>query len=933
MKTSFGVESLAQFKSLEEEVAFLRNEIAERDKHFKENLRHRAEPLERHREAARAVTEEYQRVPAAKALEPERILQKDAVEAIVLNLPPEAHDEVIGELLGIMQKEGIKNALTVMERIGNPHVADDFHRFLAEYIFEGYEIPGLSPKESEWLPLHMVLYEVTFPAPRGGEKDNIKRSMKELMSSMEQWYLGMLSFSKSSNEYFAIEIAVPEGTEEIAFYVAVPSHHKSVFEKQFGSFFPDASFKEQHADYNIFVEGGESFGAYASLQKESILPLRLTAQFDTDPLPGLLNAFSKIEKSGAGAAIQIVITPATRDLNYKYEKVLERLRRGEYFHKAFKEEMRGAVGKIAFEVAKSLGEYFLQNDRERDVKKEDFDNRHQKNINEKVIEIIKHKLESPLTVVGARAIVSAGTSSRAKELLADITAPFGQFTNGEGNAIVWHEEHNAQKKQFFKRFAFREAPISTESMSISLNELVPMMHFPTKETTMPASLKKTRGAVAEAGPLTSSEGILLGVNEHQGTSRPVHFAPEDRLRHFYVIGQTGTGKTSILKNMIIQDIENGEGVCFIDPHGADVEDILAAVPPERAGDVIYFDPGNLSRVYGLNMLEYDPTYPEQKTFVVNELLGIFKKLYGSVPESMGPAFEQYFRNATMLVMEDPKSGATMLDIGRVLSNAQFRELKLSKSTNLVVNQFWREIATKAGGEASLANIVPYITNKFDVFTTNDIMRPIIAQEKSTLNMRKIMDERKILLANLSKGKLGDLNANFIGLILVGKFLMAALSRTSGIKNLPPFYLYIDEFQNVTTDSIATILSEARKYKLSLIIAHQFIKQLEEKIKDAVFGNVGSMAAFRVGAEDAEFLEKQYNPPFTKNDLMRIDNYEAYVRMLAAGKPLPPFRLRTNAPKKTDPANAEMLKELSYKTYGRPREEVEAEIAWRFGVQK
>jgi hypothetical protein len=333
----------------------------------------------------------------------------------------------------------------------------------------------------------------------------------------------------------------------------------------------------------------------------------------------------------------------------------------------------------------------------------------------------------------------------------------------------------------------------------------------------------------------------------------------------------------------------------------------------------------------LNMLEYDVRFPEQKTFVVNELFSIFQKLYGGNPESMGPMFEQYFRNATMLVIEDPESGSTLLEVSRVMSDKAFRDLKLSRCKNPVVVQFWREIAEKAGGEASLANIVPYIVSKFDVFLANEIMRPVIAQEKSSFNFRQIMDDKKILLVNLSKGRLGEINSSLIGLIIVGKILMAALSRVDSLddKNMPPFYLYIDEFQNVTTNSISTILSEARKYKLSLNVAHQFIAQLDEKIRDSVFGNVGSMAVFRVGSEDAEFFEKQFAPVFTAKDIMNIDNYNCYLKMLAKGVPIKPFNIKTMAPQEGDKSKLAALKELSYLKFGRPREEVESEIMKKY----
>jgi tRNA isopentenyl-2-thiomethyl-A-37 hydroxylase MiaE len=293
-------------------------------------------------------------------------------------------------------------------------------------------------------------------------------------------------------------------------------------------------------------------------------------------------------------------------------------------------------------------------------------------------------------------------------------------------------------------------------------------------------------------------------------------------------------------------------------------------------------------------------------------------------------FEQYFRNATLLVMDDPESGNTLMDISRVMADSAYRRLKLTNAKNPVVKQFWTEIATKAGGEASLENIVPYIVSKFDVFTANDYMRPIIGQQHSAFNFRDIMDSRKILLVNLSKGRIGEINANLIGMIIVGKLLMAALSRVDDpTKSFAPFYLHMDEFQNISTNSISAILSEARKYKLGLTMAHQFIAQLEENIKDAVFGNVGSIAAFRVGPEDAEFLEHQFKPTFDSSDLMNVPNRVAYVRALANGTPTRPFSMQTIAPIHIDLARVQTLITQSYQKYGRPRFEIEAEIEARY----
>src|SRR3989344_5964540 len=390
----------------------------------------------------------------------------------------------------------------------------------------------------------------------------------------------------------------------------------------------------------------------------------------------------------------------------------------------------------------------------------------------------------------------------------------------------------------------------------------------------------------------------------------------------------GKSFKQLVENFSFRLFDQTRAVAVIDPHGELIEKVLELVPRERAEDVIYFDPGDTAYSMGLNMLEYDPRFPEQKSLIVNELLEIFNKLF-NMSIAGGPAFEQYFRNAAMLVMGDPESGNTLLEIVRVFADKTFRDYKLSKSKNIVINQFWQQIAEKATGDQSLQNYGPYVTNKFDTFLSSEILRPIISQEKSAFNIREVMDNKKILLLNLSKGRLGELNSSLLGLIMVGKILMAALSRV----NMPEaerqdFYLYIDEFQNVTTKSIATILSEARKYKLDLILTHQFIGQLEEDIQKAVFGNVGSICSFRIGSDDGEYMEKQFAPTFTAPDLLNIDNRNAYLKLLVDGQTSKPFNIKTIAPEKGNPEMAEYIKQLSRSKFARPRDEVEEEIRKR-----
>jgi len=392
-----------------------------------------------------------------------------------------------------------------------------------------------------------------------------------------------------------------------------------------------------------------------------------------------------------------------------------------------------------------------------------------------------------------------------------------------------------------------------------------------------------------------------------------------------------------LAAMAVQDIINGEGVCVIDPHGDLISDIIGRVPPERAEDVILFAPADTARPLALNLLEFDPRYPEQKTFVINEMIKIFDKLY-DLKATGGPIFEQYIRNAMLLVMSHPESGSTLMEIPKVLADPAFRKMKLEKCADPTVVDFWRKEAEKAGGEAALANVVPYITSKLTSFISNDTMRPIIAQQTSSFNLRDIMDTKKILLVDLSKGLIGEMNAHLLGMILVGKILMSALSRTDepAEKRLD-FYLYIDEFQNFTTDSVNSILSEARKYNLNLIIAHQYLGQLvkgqDTSIKNAVFGNVGTWLLFKIGSEDAEVMAKEFAPVFNQYDLINIEKYTAYVKLLIDNTASRPFSMSAIWPlpgiKREDmPAK---IKSLSRLKYGQDRNIIEAEIMRRAGA--
>ncbi len=844
-------------------------------------------------------------------LSKENQLEGDALATEVASV--EMSSDPTEEIVRIALEQGIYNALTVMQKSKNAHMTDDVHSRLIALIKEGTQVQNLKENVPPWQLLHMTLFEVSLP--EFADKEDAGHQLKVLAGMMEQFYAGMQTVGKGNkNEHYVLEVASPAESDEIIFYVAVPNTYIDLFTKQIHSLYPDARLLEQQHDYNIFVEGGTSLLSVGTLKKHPIYPLKIAEEFESDPLAVLLNAFSKIEKNVAGASVQFVVKTAPIKYRTKYENIIEKVREGVKPRDAISRSTLGG------ELVHTVKEVFTSGE------KKESEMLQSRDIDQTAIEEFTEKIQSPFVDVNIRIAVSSRDEFQAQQILSEIESTFYQFENTQGNSLPFNRLAGKAAQEQIKAYSFREFS-SKFAQTLSIKELATLIHFPGVGIGSSPNFKQSNTNTAAAPSELPDTGTLLGINEHRGVNKEIYVTEKDRMRHFYIIGQTGTGKSVFMKNLIIQDIQAGHGVCMIDPHGTDIQDVVASVPKERQKDIIYFDPSNLEHVVGLNMLEFDPQRPEQKTFVVNELFSIFQRLYGANPESMGPMFEQYFRNATLLVMEDPESGSTLMDISRVMSDAAYRNMKLEKAKNPVVVQFWKEIATKAGGEASLENIVPYIVSKFDVFTANDYMRPIIGQQKSSFDFRKVMDERKILLVNLSKGRLGEINANLIGMIMVGKILMAALSRVdTPSMDFAPFFLHIDEFQNVSTDSIASILSEARKYKLGLVVAHQFIAQLDEKIRDAVFGNVGSIAAFRVGSEDAEFLEHQYKPVFEAKDLMNIPNYNSYVRLLADGTPTKPFSIKTLPLPEVEVGGAARIIEESLNAYARPRAEVEAEIS-------
>lgn len=706
------------------------------------------------------------------------------------------------------------------------------------------------------------------------------------IDAAEQMFAGLYSLKKGGfwsflkpEDVFAFEIVSLK--EDIAFYISCSKKIRDLVEKQIFGAYPVADIKEVD-EINIFNEKGRVEFASIKLSKHTFFPIKTYKDLPTDGLSLITSALSKMS-TGEGAILQVLIQPESSNWQKKARKYMA-----------------------------------VEKKREADPEKASYSH------DPKEMESISNKVDKPGFRVSIRMVVSSPEKYKAKTHLDNIKGAFAQFTSaynsfGGGRIFLKH--------LFMVDFIYRYMPLFNRNTSIlNSEELATMLHFPNK-TVETHHVRWLNAKNAPAPQEIPTDGLYIGTSMYRGEQRKIYMGDDDRRRHMYIVGKTGTGKSEFLKEMILQDIEAGRGVCAIDPHGEFVEDILQLMPPERADDVIYFNPSDLDRPMGLNMIEADTE--EQRHFVVSSIIGLMYKLYDPHRTGIiGPRFEHAIRNAMLTIMY--KKGTTFIELVRVLTNEKYVEELLPLVKDPVVRRYWTdEIAQTADFHKS--EILGYIVSKFGRFVTNKTMRNIIGQPESAFNFRQAMDEQKIILCNLSKGILGEEDAKFLGLILVPKVLTAAMSRQNiDQSQRKDFFLYVDEFQNYATEDFAVILSEARKYRLNLVVANQFVSQIDEEVKNAVFGNVGTMVSFRVGVPDANFLQHEYAPTFNDNDLVNIEKYHVYVKTIVGNEPVPPFSMSLykdmDAVKaRMNPKQAEMIKQLSRLKYGKDKAVVEAEI--------
>ncbi|MCE9643198.1 MAG: type IV secretion system DNA-binding domain-containing protein [Candidatus Andersenbacteria bacterium] len=765
--------------------------------------------------------------------------------------------------------------------------------------------------------LDIQMLQVLLPKDMQKEdrEEGIGQSIKERIAVGEQFLSTLSSLPSSWKQQFlygkpvvVFEMAsIPD--QGILFFAGTERKYIQHLEKQIYAHYPEAEVKDA-PEFTIFAEGDAVRVASFRLRRKEYLPIATYKELEVDPMQPLTGALAKMQSTDS-ALIQYILTPASRSSSIQASQATKRTMLGK---QADLSSSSFGFSSILSAVTKT------KSDRDTDEQRAGkMTTRMQQRI-----ELVEAKMVQQQFSVNIRVGVSVRKRDDAERVFHGLASAFSQYDFPDLNQLVFKEPKN--KKKFIEKMVFR-VPDESSASVFGTAEISSMYHFPLPTTSTPNIV--WRGAKSAPAPSNlPQDGVLIGVNQYRGIDTPVHISQSDRRRHMYLLGQTGTGKTTMFLNMIIQDIQAGNGVGVVDPHGDLISDILHHIPQNRLKDVVLFDPRDKDRPLGFNILESKNS--EQRDLVVNEVVQILQKLAARLnPESIGPMFEHYLRNALLALVEDPQ--ATLLDVPRMFVDEPFRKQILSKVTNPVVLQFWnQEFAQSQRGQMS-ADMLSYIISKLGRFISNDTVRNIIGQATSSFDVREIMDQKKILLCNLSKGELGDMNSDLLGFVLVSKIQIAALGRADIPENeRNDFYLYLDEFQNFTTDSIATILSEARKYRLNLNLAHQFINQLDEPIADAVFGNVGTIVSYRIGVEDAEFMEKQFAPVFTQYDLVNLRRFTAVVRPLVNSTPERACSIAVPLPPAIgDPDIAGQIKENSRTLYGRSRADVEQEITSRF----
>lgn len=757
----------------------------------------------------------------------------------------------------------------------------------------------------------------------GGGRD--QRDLTEEILSQAQVMYNVISSTATKGfkaklygqRHISFEIVARDGL--VYYYTVVPVVLIDVVRQAVAAAYPSARLEEVE-EHTIFSEVGKmsgTIGGEFTLKKEAVYPIATYQESKRDASRALLNALSSAGRED-GIGVQILLRPAPDNWTKKSVAEADKITKT-------KGKKSGLTSLLA---PKDIMEA-LWKPPESSEEKEKPEDKQLTSLERAKVEAIEEKTRYPGYEVLIRVVVSSNTSARSQTLLKNVVSAFALFDSASYNGFKFATSRNIE--ELVTSYIFRFFPQTVNSDILNTVELATVFHLPDQKNIPTAQVQRQLSKQVDGPTEVMDDGFLLGYNEFRGLKKPIRLSANDRRRHTYIIGQTGTGKSILLENLAFQDMMDGKGFAFVDPHGDSVEALIGKVPKERVEDVIYFNPGDMSSPIGLNMFEFDD--PDQKDFLVQEAINMLYGLYDPGHTGIvGPRLEHIFRNCALLLMSDP-AGGTFIDIPKCLIDQEFVKSKLKYVTDQTVLDFWTKEFPASQRSNEAGEVISWVVSKFGPFISNDAMRNIIGQVKSGFNLREIMDNKKILLVNLSKGRMGELNSKLLGIIFIMKFQAAAMGRA----DIPEdqrvdFSLYVDEFQNFATESFESILSEARKYRLNLILGNQFMTQLTDKIREAIIGNVGTVISGRIGITDAEIMEKKFQPTFDAEDLTKLPNYQSITSVMINNVPSAPFSMSFVPPMgESNSKLSDALKRLSAAKYGKPRAVVEQEIFRRLGA--
>lgn len=773
--------------------------------------------------------------------------------------------------------------------------------------------------------LKMVTLQIHLPPPSEdlevGQRD-ARDINEESINKSQIMYNIISSISKKGNKtkiygqkHISLEIVASKGV--IKYYVAVPFPLMGIVEQAITSAYPSSRVEEMEP-HNIFNNVGKITGTIGGefyLKKPYAYPIATYQETKRDVMQSILNSMVSLSHED-GLAIQVMIRPAQSGWSKSIIKLVYKIkkRRGRQPGVAGLMPTLSDISAAAWKTPDNPG---------------DKPEGQLSSLEQTKIESMEEKTRHPGYETKIRVVVSSNTSLRSQTILNNVVASFNLFDAHDRNGFKFSLTSNVE--DFVTAYILRLFPQQDKKMILNSTELATIFHLPDQRIVPTSQLERQSSKQVDGPSNVPEQGLFLGYNIYRGSKKEIRLSEKDRGRHMYIVGQTGTGKSVLLGNLALQDMLDGRGFAFIDPHGDVAEELMSMVPKERTEDVIYFNPGDMDYPLGLNLFEFQRE--EDKDFLIQEAINMLYKLYDPQHQGIiGPRYESWFRNAALTLMSDP-GGSTFIDVPKVFTDNDYAMQKKKYVKDETVLDFWdKEMASTSDYHKS--EMLGWFVSKFGAFLNNEMMRNIIGQTKSSFNMRDVMDNGKVLIVNLSKGRVGDMNAKLLGMMFVMKFQAAAMSRADTPEDQRrPFTLYVDEFQNFSTDSFAEILSEARKYKLSLIVANQYVGQLSDEIRDAVFGNVGSIISLRASANDADMLVKYFSPTFEAEDIVKMPNYNAAVQMLINGVPTKPFSMATAPPLgKPNAKLAEAMKKLSAAKYGKPKDVVSKEIFARLRTE-